>query len=204
MIESRQTPLETYFLALVFATFITIQSHAQASCIEAEGLAQSRPIEEASIEATIYLKVIDHLIHANHAGHSIEHPGRVFIGVDTFRGEYYTLRLNELLESESKIDLIGPPLPRATQRAITQRLSDRKFQICWLNSRTRLRFKEDGSIAGGGVIVTLGVQRHDKDGSIAVEAEIYAADLASALWTFTFVKEKGEWILHSAKLIKVS
>ena len=192
-----------YFLAIIFTAFLCIQTNAYASCIEAVEAARDGSPIEASVEAAIYLQVIDHLIHANHAGHRRDRSRKVFIAKDTFHGEYYILPPKELLETESKIELAGPALPFTTQQVIAQGLSGKDFEFCWLGPKTRLCFKDDGSIIGGGIVVTLGKQRQNSDGSIALEAEIYAADLASALWTYTLTKEENKWRLHSAILLRV-
>ncbi len=84
-------------------------------------------------------------------------------------------------------------LSESMQEAISARLEDATFRVAWVSSDDAVDRNPDGSVADGGVIVTLGNLNERSDGSVTVSGKIYIANLAAGWQTYVVEKIDGIW-----------
>lgn len=86
-------------------------------------------------------------------------------------------------------------IPDSLQEAISARLADAAFDVEWVDSSYDVQRDSDGSVVGGGVIVTLGVLVIQENGSVEVSGQTYIANLAAGLRTYVIGLVDGAWTI---------
>jgi hypothetical protein len=81
------------------------------------------------------------------------------------------------------------------QEEITAALSDLPSTIIWIDSRDMLQFDENGRIADGGVLITLGNIHRQESGEAHVAGSIYVASLAAGGKTYILENQNGTWAI---------
>lgn len=81
------------------------------------------------------------------------------------------------------------------QEAITATLSDLPSTITWIDSRDELELEDNGSITGGGVLITLGNIHAQDDGTVQVGGSIYVGSLAAGGKTYVLENQDGTWTI---------
>lgn len=84
-------------------------------------------------------------------------------------------------------------LSESMQEAISERLEDATFSVEWVDSDDVVERNPDGSVANGGVILTLGNLNQRSDGSVTVSGKIYIANLAAGWQTYVVENVDGVW-----------
>lgn len=78
---------------------------------------------------------------------------------------------------------------------VSAALSDLPSTIIWIDDRKQVTLNEDGSIADGGVIITLGNIHPQNGGEVHVAGSIYIASLAAGGQTYVLEKQDGAWVI---------
>ena len=81
------------------------------------------------------------------------------------------------------------------QQGITAALDDLPPEIIWIDGREELTFDEEGFVAGGGVILTLGNIRPQSGGKVQVAGSIYFASLGAGGQTYVLARQGEEWVV---------
>ncbi len=81
------------------------------------------------------------------------------------------------------------------QAGITAALSDLPSTITWVESRDALEFDENGSITGGGVLITLGNIHPQESDAVHVGGSIYVGSLAAGGKTYVLENQDGAWAI---------
>jgi len=81
------------------------------------------------------------------------------------------------------------------REGITAALSDVPSTITWIDSRDDLEFEDNGSITGGGVLITLGNIHPQDDGTQYVGGSIYVGSLAAGGNTYILENQGGTWTI---------
>jgi hypothetical protein len=99
-------------------------------------------------------------------------------------------------------DSIGDPdaprsdpqvLPESLRTAITARLTDLPAEYIWVRNSDDVPLNNDGSVQGGGAIVTLGNIHAGENGSVLVSASLYIASLAATGKTYILEEQDERW-----------
>lgn len=100
------------------------------------------------------------------------------------------------------MDSIGDPdapgsgsqvIPESLRAAVTDRLADLPADVIWVSNRDEIPLSDDGSVQGGGVIVTVGNIHPGETVSALVSASLYIASLAATGKTYILEKQGGRW-----------
>ena len=81
------------------------------------------------------------------------------------------------------------------REGITAALSDVPSTITWIDSRDELELEDNGSIAGGGVLVTLGNIHPQADSTVYTGGSIYVGSLAAGGNTYVLENQSGTWTI---------
>ena len=81
------------------------------------------------------------------------------------------------------------------REGITAALSDVPSTITWIDSRDQLELEDNGSITGGGVLITLGNIHPQEDGTLYVGGSIYVGSLAAGGNTYVLENQGGTWTI---------
>ena len=81
------------------------------------------------------------------------------------------------------------------REGITAALSDAPSTITWIDSRDQLELEDNGSITGGGVLITLGNIHPQEDGTQYVGGSIYVGSLAAGGNTYILENQGGTWTI---------
>ena len=119
---------------------------------------------------------------------------------DTFGGTYQAT--NTYILSQTN-DSVGDPdieqlepqvLATAVQAEIIAALTHLPTNIVWVEARTAVPLDDaTGSVADGGIIMTLGNIQPQKDGTVLVSASIYVGMLAAGGQTYILEQAAGGW-----------
>ena len=119
---------------------------------------------------------------------------------DTFGGTYQAA--NTYILSQTS-DSVGDPdieqlepqvLATAVQAEIIAALTHLPTNIVWVEARTAVPLDDaTGSVADGGIIMTLGNIQPQKDGTVLVSASIYVGMLAAGGQTYILEQAAGGW-----------
>lgn len=100
------------------------------------------------------------------------------------------------------MDSIGDPdAPKSDSRVlgeslrsvITEKLADLPANFKWVSDRDEVPLNNDGSVQGGGAIITLGNIHPEENNSALVSASLYIASLAATGKTYILEKQAGRW-----------
>ena len=161
-----------YLLRIVFLTLLLL-----TACSNAPTLSETDKV-------AIYTAVIEQL----------------YTHDDTFGGTYqaadtYILSQTDDSVGDPEIEQLEPQvLATAVQSEITAALAHLPTNIVWVESRTAVPLDDaTGSVADGGIIMTLGNIQPQKDGTVLVSASIYVGMLAAGGQTYVLEQAAGGW-----------
>ena len=119
---------------------------------------------------------------------------------DTFGGTYqaadtYVLTQTDDSAGDPEIEQLVPQvLATAVQTEITAALAHLPTNIVWVEARTAVPLDDStGSVADGGIIVTLGNIQPQSDGTVFVSGSIYVGSLAAGGQTYILEQAAGGW-----------
>ncbi len=119
---------------------------------------------------------------------------------DTFGGTYqaadtYILSQTDDRVGDPDIEQLEPQeLTTAVQTEISAALAHLPTNIVWVASRTAVPLDDaTGSVADGGIILTLGNIQPQSDGTVLVSASIYVGMLAAGGQTYILEQDAGGW-----------
>lgn len=125
---------------------------------------------------------------------------QIYTQDDTFGGTYqaadtYILSQTDDRVGDPDIEQLEPQeLTTAVQTEITAALAHLPTNIVWVESRTAVPLDDAaGSVADGGIIVTLGNIQPQSDGAVLVSASIYVGMLAAGGQTYILEQDGSGW-----------
>jgi hypothetical protein len=86
-------------------------------------------------------------------------------------------------------------IPDEVQAGVRHALADLPAEIVWVEEAEQVERDTRGTVAGGGVIVTLGNLHPQKDGSVQVSGSIYIAMLAAGGQTYVVEQINDVWMV---------
>lgn len=84
-------------------------------------------------------------------------------------------------------------LSASAQAAMAHALQDLPTEIVWVDTDEEVPCSDDGTVKGGGAIITLGNIHLQEDGSTLVSASLYGAPVAGTGKTYVLEKVNGHW-----------
>lgn len=161
-----------HFLRVTFLAFLLL-----TAC-------NSTPTLSEADEVAIYTAVIDQL----------------YTQDDTFGGTYqaadtYILTHTDDSVGDPEIEQLEPQgLATAVQTEISAALAHLPTNIVWVEARTAVPLDDaTGSVANGGIILTLGNIHPQSDGTVLVSGSIYVGMLAAGGQTYILEQDGSGW-----------
>jgi hypothetical protein len=105
----------------------------------------------------------------------------------------YLLRAENSMPGAGPAGDAVPALAPVIRKAIVAALSDLPAQFTWVNSMDDVPRDQNGSVADGAAIITLGNIEPQPDGTLHVPAGIYIGMLAAGGQTYVLEQVDGEW-----------
>jgi len=86
-------------------------------------------------------------------------------------------------------------LPAEVQDGVSAALSDLPSTLIWVADRGQVALNDDGSVADGGVIITLGNIHTQESGEVHIAGSIYIGNLAAGEQTYVLEEQDGAWAI---------
>jgi hypothetical protein len=138
--------------------------------------------------AAIYVAVIRQLYLVDHTfeeGHQ-------------FRAVYLLTTTDDSVGDPEAPQAEGQRISGFVQQVVTEALSaDRAIaaKVSWVEGREEVPMDDQGTVADGGVIFTLGNAHLQDDGSVLVSAGLYFAALGAGGRTYILQQVDGSWVI---------